>query len=165
MLLAQACPYKLPSSVDLLEQPGHVLAEDLADQEEVVDRVEGVDDASPSPGNPPAGIWGQHTQFQAEIRMVSSECGPSHRSEHCQGGTRKAYRNWLAPHPDDRVGGIGFLRHLAILQFSAVPNWLVSWLLLFWNLTEFPGSRRDRGLIRVLAQIQLDVAEADSVRV
>ena len=30
------------SGVDLLEQPGHVLAEDLADQEEVVDRVEGV---------------------------------------------------------------------------------------------------------------------------
>ena len=23
-----------------------------------------------------AGIWGQHTQFQAEIRMVSPECVP-----------------------------------------------------------------------------------------
>jgi len=34
-------PCELPSRVDLLEQPSHVLAEDLADQKEVVDRVEG----------------------------------------------------------------------------------------------------------------------------
>ncbi len=38
----------MPSRVDLLEQPGHVLAEDLADQEEVVDRVEGVHGPGPA---------------------------------------------------------------------------------------------------------------------
>jgi hypothetical protein len=45
VLLAGACSCELPSGIDFLEQPGHVLAEDLADQEEVVDRVEGVDRA------------------------------------------------------------------------------------------------------------------------
>jgi len=35
-----AFPLELRSDVDLLEQPGHVLGEDLADQEEVVERVE-----------------------------------------------------------------------------------------------------------------------------
>jgi hypothetical protein len=39
--------YELLSDTDLLEQPGHVLAEDLPDQEEMVDRVEGVDGTGP----------------------------------------------------------------------------------------------------------------------
>ena len=47
-LWAQACPCELPSSVDLLEQPGHIWAEDLADQDEVVDRVEGVHGPGPA---------------------------------------------------------------------------------------------------------------------
>ena len=45
---AHACPCELPSVVDVLEQPGHVLAEDLANQEEMVDRVEGVHDPGPA---------------------------------------------------------------------------------------------------------------------
>ena len=36
------------SGVETLQQPGHILAEDLANQEEVVDRVEGVHGAGPA---------------------------------------------------------------------------------------------------------------------
>ena len=38
--IGPSLPWEVPSGVDLFEQPGHVLAEDLADQEEAVDRVE-----------------------------------------------------------------------------------------------------------------------------
>jgi hypothetical protein len=40
MLSTGVCRCELPSGIDLLERLGRVLAENLADQEDVVDRVE-----------------------------------------------------------------------------------------------------------------------------
>jgi len=45
--IGPSMPCGLLSVVDLLEQPGDVWAADLTDQEEVVDRVEGVHGAGP----------------------------------------------------------------------------------------------------------------------